>query len=117
MSDIVRDKSFEFAVRIVKFYKKFSIEKREFILSKQLLRSSTSIGANFRESKNAQSDLDFIHKNAIAQKECDETIYWLELLYSTEYISKEEFDDLVKEPKELLKIIRSIILTKKQNLK
>lgn len=79
-------------MRIVNFYKKFSIEKREFILSKQLLRSATSIGANLREAKNAQSDLDFIHKNAIAQKECDETIYWLELLFETNYISKDEFD-------------------------
>jgi four helix bundle protein len=117
MGDIVREKSFRFAVNIVNFYKKFSIEKKEFILSKQLLRSATSIGANLREAKNAQSDLDFIHKNAIAQKECDETIYWLELLFETDYISKEEFDFLIKEPKELLKIIRSIILTKKQNLK
>ena len=117
MADIVREKSFEFAVKIVNFYKKFSQEKREFILSKQLLRSGTSIGANLREALNAQSDNDFIHKNAIAQKECDETIYWIELLFATDYITEKEFQDLVKEPRELLKIIRSIILTKKQNLK
>lgn len=110
---IVGKKSFEFAVNIVKFYKIFITDKKEYVLSKQLLRSGTSIGANVREALNAQSKMDFIHKLSISQKECDETIYWLELLYETEYITKEEFENLKNKASELLKIIRSIIITTK----
>lgn len=113
---IVGKKSFEFAVNIIKFYKIFIVNKREYILSKQLLRSGTSIGANIREALNAQSKMDFIHKLSISQKECDETIYWLELLYQTEYISKVEFETLHSQATELLKIIRSIIITTKNRL-
>jgi four helix bundle protein len=91
---IVGKKTFDFAIQIVNFYKKFSVEKKEYILSKQILRSGTSVGANVREALNAQSKMDFIHKLSISQKECDETIYWLELLFATEYISKEEFESL-----------------------
>ncbi|WP_449398012.1 four helix bundle protein [Chryseobacterium wanjuense] len=100
---IVGKKSFEFAVNIVKFYKIFIADKKEYVLSKQLLRSGTSIGANIREALNAQSRMDFIHKLSISQKECDETIYWLELLYETEYITKEEFGNLNNQASELLK--------------
>ena len=89
-------------------------DRKEFILAKQLLRSGTSIGANIREAINAESLADFIHKNAVAQKECDETIYWLELLKETDYITEAEFDSINNDAKELLKIIRSIILTSKQ---
>jgi four helix bundle protein len=110
---IVGKKSFEFAIHIVNFYKKFSVEKKEYILSKQILRSGTSIGANVREALNAQSKMDFIHKLSISQKECDETIYWLELLFATQYISKEEFENLKSQASQLLKIIRSIIITTK----
>ena len=117
MGDIVRELSFEFALDIVKLYKYLSSEKKEFVLSKQLLRSGTSIGANLREAKNAQSASDFIHKNSIAQKECDETIYWLELLKASDYISETKFIELNTKATSLLKIIKSIILTKKQNLK
>lgn len=91
---IVGKKSFDFAIKIVNFYKKFSSENKEYVLSKQILRSGTSVGANIREALNAQSKMDFIHKLSISQKECDETIYWLELLYETQYISVEEFEDL-----------------------
>lgn len=81
MSDsIIKIKSFELAISGVNFYKYLVNEKKEYIMSKQFLRSITSVGANVREAINAQSKLDFIHKLAIAQKECDETIYWLELL-------------------------------------
>ncbi|AZA55000.1 four helix bundle protein [Chryseobacterium sp. G0201] len=110
---IVGKKSFEFAIKIVCFYKKFSIEKKEFVMSKQILRSGTSVGANVREALNAQSRMDFIHKLSISQKECDETIYWLELLFATDYISKEEFESLKNPATEILKIIRSIIITTK----
>ncbi|ASW73426.1 hypothetical protein IQ37_11370 [Chryseobacterium piperi] len=110
---IIGKKSFEFAICIVNFYKRFSSEKKEFILSRQILRSGTSIGANVREALNAQSKMDFIHKLSISQKECDETIYWLELLFATDYISKEEFENLRNQASEILKIIRSIIITTK----
>lgn len=83
-------------------------------MSKQLLRSGTSIGANVREAINAQSSADFVHKLAIAQKECDETIYWLELLKETGFINESEFSSMNNEATKLLKIIRSIILTTKQ---
>lgn len=115
--DIITEKSFDFAVNIVNLYKSLTQDKREFVLSKQILRSGTSIGANIRESKNAESKADFIHKNAIAQKECDETIYWLELLHRTNYITAEEFSYLNNSAVELLKIIKSIIITTKKNLK
>ena len=89
--NIVVEKSLEFAVRIVKLYKYLCKEKQEFILSKQLLRSGTSVGANIAESQNAQSNSDFISKMSISRKELSETIYWLELLYRTDYISEKEF--------------------------
>lgn len=113
---IIGNKSFEFAVKIVLFYKKFSQENKEFVLSKQLLRSGTSIGANVREALNAQSKLDFIHKLSIAQKECDETIYWIELLKETNYLLDKDFIDLNTSANEILKILRSIIITSKSNL-
>lgn len=114
---IVKKKSFEFAVRVVNLYKYLTGMKKEYVLSKQLLRSGTSIGANSREAQNAESKQDFIHKLGIAQKEADETCYWLELLYATEYISEEEYKSMHNDASELLKIIRSIILTSKQNIK
>lgn len=86
-------------------------------MSKQFLRSGTSIGANIREANNAQSWADFIHKLSISQKECDETMYWLELLYETNYIEQDEFDNLYFKSNELLKMIRSSILTVKSNMK
>lgn len=112
--NIVKRKSFELAVRGVNFYKWFVSEKKEFIMSKQFLRSVTSVGANVREAVNAQSNPDFIHKLSIAQKECDESMFWLELLKKTDYISKTEFDSIHKQCSEVLKIIRSIIITSKK---
>jgi len=113
--DVVKEKSFAFAVRIVRLCQFLADQKREYVICRQLLRSGTSIGANVREAKNAESKPDFIHKLGIAQKECDETLYWLELLTATGYLSSEEYDSVSKEANELLKIIRSIILTSKQN--
>jgi four helix bundle protein len=84
-------------------------------MSKQLLRSGTSVGANVREAQNAESTADFIHKLAIAQKECDETLYWLELLHATNFLTEQEYSSLAQDGTSLLKIIRSIILTTKQN--
>ena len=117
MSDsIVKEKSFKLAISGVKFYKMLVTEKKEFVMSKQFLRSITSIGANVREALNAQSKPDFIHKLSISQKECDETMYWLELLKETNYISDLEFNSLHEQSTEVLKIIRSIIITSKKNL-
>lgn len=113
---IVKKKSFELAIRGVNFYKFLISEKKEFVMSKQFLRSVTSIGANVREAINAQSKADFIHKLSISQKECDETMYWLELLKETNYISDLEFKSLHEQSTEVLKIIRSIIITSKKNL-
>jgi four helix bundle protein len=114
---ILKKKSFLFAIKIVNIYKLLATERKEFVMSKQLLRSGTSVGANIREAQNAQSNADFIHKNAISQKECDETLYWLELLFETKYITNIEFDDLNNDAIELLKMIRSTILTCKNKLK
>ena len=85
-------------------------------MSKQLLRSGTAIGALVREGKNAESKADFIHKYSIAQKECDETMYWLELLRETKYITKSEFESLYKDATEILKMLRSSIITTKNKL-
>lgn len=111
---ILKDKSFAFAIEIVKSYKVLIEEKREYGMSKQLLRSGTSVAANIREAKNAESKNDFIHKLGIAQKECDETLYWLELLKETEYLNNESFLKLYDEANQILKMIRSTILTIKQ---
>lgn len=115
--NLIREKSFEFSVKVVKIYKYLQEDKKEFVLSKQLLRSGTSIGANIRESENAESKLDFIHKLSIAQKECDETMYWLDILSATDYLNFDEHEKISDEANSLLKIIRSIILSTKQNLK
>jgi four helix bundle protein len=114
---IVKIKSFELAISGVNFYKYLVSEKKEFVMSKQFLRSITSVGANVREAVNAQSKLDFIHKLAIAQKECDESIYWLELLKATDYITENDFAKINTKAVEVLKIIRSISITTKKNLK
>ncbi|WP_264553350.1 four helix bundle protein [Flavobacterium sp. N2038] len=112
---IVKTKSFELAIRGVNFYKWLVAEKKEFIMSKQFLRSVTSVGANVREAVNAQSRADFIHKLSISQKECDESMYWLEILNGTNFISKNEFESMHQQCNEVLKIIKSIIITSKSN--
>jgi len=114
---ILKDKSFLFAIRVVNLYKVISENKREFVMSKQVYRSGTSIGAMVREAQNAESKLDFIHKLAIAQKECDETMYWLELLKATDYMNENEFESLTHDALELLKMLKSSILTVKNAIK
>ena len=104
-----------YAIRIVKLYKYLSDKKKETVLSKQLLRSGTSIGANTRESKNAQSRNDFLNKLNIALKEADETEYWLELLYQTEYLDEKEYQSIQKDTSELIKILTSIIKKLKED--
>lgn len=112
--NIIHEKSFAFAVRIVKLYK-FLVSKKETVLSKQLLRCGTSVGANVREAINTESRADFIHKLSISQKEISETGYWLDLLFTTEYFKEKEYQSIKTDADEISKIIRSIIITSKNN--
>ncbi|MBV5344017.1 four helix bundle protein [bacterium] len=111
--NIVKEKSFLFAIRIVKLYKFLCDEKKEFVLSNQVLRSGTSVGAMVREAEHAESLNDFTHKMAIAQKEINETLYWLELLYQTDFLKKEQFESINENALEIIKLITSIIKTSK----
>ena len=113
---VLKKKSFGFAVRIINLYKYLCEDKREFVLSKQVLRSGTSVGAMIREAEHSESKADFVHKMAIAQKEINETIYWLELLKETAYISNEEYESINVDAVEIIKMITSSIKTAKSNL-
>ncbi|MET3027563.1 four helix bundle protein [Flavobacterium sp. UW10123] len=113
-NNIVRNKSFDFAIRIVKLYQYLNNNKKEFILAKQLLRSGTSVGAMIREAEHAESKSDFIHKFAIAQKEANETVYWLELLKATDYLNEKEFENIYNDAITILKLITSILKTSKK---
>jgi four helix bundle protein len=115
--NIIKDKSFKLAIRVVKLYQFLISDKKEYVLSKQLLRSGTSVGAMVREAEHSESKADFIHKMAIAQKEINESIYWLELLKETDYLSNEQFESINKDAVEVIKMITSIIKTTKANLK
>ncbi len=109
---VLNEKSFRFATRFVGLYK-YLHEKKEYVLSKQILRCGTSVGAQVREAEFAESANDFIHKLAVAQKECNETLYWLELLKETAYLEKEYFDSINQDAIELIKILTAIIKTSK----
>jgi len=111
-----KKKSKKFAVRIVNLYNYLCEEKKEYVLSKQLLRSGTSIGANLAESEYAISDKDFLNKIYIALKESAETMYWLDLLFETEYLTKKEYDSINKEALELLKILKVTTKTLKNRV-
>ncbi len=110
----IQQKSRDFAIKIINCYKFLIENKKEFVMSKQLLRCGTSIGANTRESKNAQSRGDFLSKLSIALKEADETAYWLDLLQATDYIDKNLFDSLNDDCTEIIKILTAIIKTLKE---
>jgi four helix bundle protein len=110
--NVIKEKSFEFAKEIVYLYKSL-VDKKEFVLSKQLLRSGTSIGANVRKSEHAQSKADFIHKLSISLKEANETEYWLDLLFETNYLTDEEFQNVKYKIIEILKLLTSILNTSK----
>ena len=107
-SNVSVRKSFDFAVRIVRLYQHLTRNKREYVLSKQLLRSGTSIGANISEAQRAQSKADFLAKMSIALKEANETDYWIRLLYQTEYLSKKQYDSISHDINELLCILTAI---------
>jgi four helix bundle protein len=114
--NVIKIKSFTFAVRVVRLYQFLSNEKKEYILSKQLLRSGTSVGAMVREAEHAETKADFKHKMGIAQKEINETIYWLELLKETEYLSLEQFESINAVAVEIIKLITAILKTTKSNI-
>lgn len=115
-NSVLKIKSFDFAVRIIKLYKFLKKQHSEYELSNQLLRSGTSVGALIREAQHAESRKDFSHKLSISLKEANESIYWLELLYATEYINKRMFDSMIKDATELLKmLIASVKTTKSRN--
>jgi four helix bundle protein len=114
-TNTVKEKSFSFALRVVKCYKYLKSEQQEYVLSKQFLRSGTAIGALIRESEHAESKADFIHKLSIALKEANETEYWLDLLYQSQYIDKSSYESICADCVELLKLLTSIIKTSRTN--
>ena len=116
MGNVVKEKSFAFAVRIVNLTKHLATEKKEFVLSKQVLRSGTAIGALVREAEQGESKADFIHKMAIALKEANETEYWILLLRETNYLTLLEADSILIDTRELLKLLISIINSAKKGM-
>ncbi len=117
MDNPIKDKSFKFAIRIVNLYKYLCTEKQEYVLSKQLLRSGTSIGANVSEAQRGQSKPDFVSKMNIALKEANETEYWLRLLYETDYLDENQFESLYKDVDEIISLLISICKTTNDSLK
>ena len=111
----VYEKSYNFAIRVVKLYRYLQDEHREFILSKQLLRSGTSIGALVREARFAQSRSDFIHKLSIALKEANETDYWIDLIHDTDFLNRKMYESIKKDIDELIRLLVSIIKTTKES--
>lgn len=109
----IRDKSLAFALRVVKLAKYLEGKKHEFVLSRQVLRSGTAIGALVREAEHAESKADFIHKMSMALKEANETLYWLELLHHGEYIGKESYESIQSDSDELVKLLVAIVKTSK----
>jgi four helix bundle protein len=115
--NIILDKSFEFAIRVVKLYKYLCDDKKEYVLSKQLLRAGTSIGANINEAQAGQSKADFIAKMAIASKEARESKYWIDLLIKTDYldINENHVKSLLNDIEEIIKLLTSIVKTSMEN--
>ena len=109
---IIETKSFDFAIRIVRLYQYLSEDKKEYTLSRQLLKSGTSIGANVSESQRGQSKPDFYAKLSIALKEANETCYWIRLLHATDYLTDKEFDSLFSDVNELISILVAICKSK-----
>ena len=115
MGNTVQEKSRNFAIKIIRCYKCLYDGKKEYVMSKQLLRCGTSIGANTRESKNAQSRMDFLNKLNIALKEADETAYWLDLLHASEYLDDKQYKSLDSDCTEIIRMLTAIIKTIKEN--
>ena len=117
MENVLKEKSFSFALRIVKLAQYLNNDQKEYVLSKQVLRSGTAIGALISEAEFAQSKPDFIHKWSIGLKEANETYYWLKLLYEGEYLSEAIFNSIQPQAKELIKLLVTSIKTAKKNIK
>ena len=115
-NNILKQKSFDFAVRIVNLYKYLKKEHSEYILSQQIIRSGTSVGALIREAEHAESLKDFAHKLNIGLKEANETQYWLDLLYTTAFITKKMYESIIKDCEELLKLLTASVKTTKKKL-
>ena len=113
---IVRDKARSFAIRVIRLYKYLIEEKKEFVMSKQLLRSGTSIGANLAEQEFAISDADYLSKTSIALKEAAESAYWLDLLHETEFLSDTEYNNINMDCKELIKMLIAAVKSMKTKL-
>lgn len=111
--NVLKKKSFDFALRIVKLYQYLKEEKKEFIMNRQLMRSGTAVGAMVREAEFGESKADFAHKMAVAQKEINESLYWLELLYASEYLTNQQFESINTDAVEIIKIITATIKTTK----
>jgi four helix bundle protein len=109
----IRDKSFAFALRVVRLAKFLESDRKEFVLSRQILRSGTAIGALIREAEHAESKADFVHKMSIALKEANETIYWLDLLHQADYIDKQSYGSISLDSEELIKLLIAIVKTAK----
>ena len=116
MKSIVAEKAFRFAIKIVTTYQKISTERKEFVLTKQLLRSGTSIGANCQEATQASSKRDFVYKFTISLKEAQETHYWLRLMKETGYLENEDFQHLEKDCIEIIKMLTTSIITAKKSI-
>ena len=114
-NELLQDKGLQFAVRCVNLMKILN-ERHEFIISKQMMRSGTSIGANISESQSAQSDMDYISKLSISLKEANETKYWFDLLYKTDYIQENEYNSMCRDVKELIAMLTTLIKSKKNKL-
>lgn len=110
---VLKDKSYDFSVRVVNLSKYLTSEKKEYVISKQVVRSGTAVGALIREAEFAQSTADYIHKFSIALKEANETVYWLQLLYDTDYINKKMANSIIPQAKELVAMLVSTIKTLK----
>jgi four helix bundle protein len=117
MENIIAIKSYAFAIRIVKVYKTLTEEKRDYVLSRQLLKSGTAIGALVKEAEHAQSKPDFLNKMNIALKEANETEYWLMLLRDTNYLTPDLYESLIHDCRELLRLLISIVKTTKDAIK
>jgi len=109
----IERKTYAFSIRVVNLYKYLCKEKHEYVLSKQLMRSGTSVGAMVREAQNAESRADFIHKLGIGQKECDESLFWLSILKDTDFLDEKQYESISLDATEILKMIRSAIVTSK----
>ncbi len=116
MESIVQDKSFKFALRIIKLYRYLISNKKDYVLSKQILRCGTSIGANIEEALGAHTKKDFLFKISISYREARETKYWLRLLKESEVINHNQFNSISADCEELIKMLSSILLTTKENL-